>query len=129
MEGHEHLEFTPDFTPWLVVAIIAALAVVGVVLWFRWARRSPVSATPEKPAEKPAAPKAEELEVKYGENVAIFDMLRQKGGPMSQTEISEQIGIGAEPISRVLIDMEAIGMIERRWDAAKKTFMVTLREW
>lgn len=129
MHGHEHLEFTPGFSPWLVVAIFAALVVLGAVLWFLWAHRSHTDTGPEKSEGNPSAPKDNEMKVMYGENIQILEMLRQQGGPMSQAEISEQMGTETERIAGVLKDMEAKGLIERHWDAAKKTFIVALREW
>ena len=129
MHGEEHLEFASGFSPWLAVAVSAALAVLGAFLWLLWTHRPRTGAEPETSDGKSPAPKDKETEVVYGEHIEIFGMLTQKGGPMSQTEISEQLRTEPERIAKVLTDMEARGIIERRWDSDKKTFIVALREW
>jgi hypothetical protein len=136
-EHYKHSEFINGLGPWLLFAVVIGLCGLVVILWLFLRNRSKppsdvvaskeaalpteklVQSEPLPPVESRcrATPAPEESD--------ILDLLWQNGGPMSQTEIAESLGGDAQRIAETLKSMESQQLIERQWDAGKKTFNVS----
>lgn len=58
----------------------------------------------------------------------ILGMLRQKGEPMSQGEIAENLGVAPDALGSWLAGMERREMLGRTWNTEQSTYVVHLRD-
>jgi hypothetical protein len=117
---YEHSEFISG-GPWLVVVVLAGLGGLGIIIWLlfrnRWRGTSSLTRdTDQKPSTEGAL---------SWEEQTILALVRQNGGPMSQSEIAGCLPmIGADEIAKALKSLETMKLAGRKWDAEKKTFNV-----
>lgn len=57
----------------------------------------------------------------------ILAMLRQKGGPASQSEIGEIVSMDADETADTLRRLEDRGLVRREWNREKKAYIVSAR--
>lgn len=98
---------------WMIFLIIGAVILIGAIIWF--ISRRTVSNDGLAPHERKTL---------SSEQKEILSMTRQKGEPLTQTEIVGIIPGGLEYVVEILKDMEAMGIIQRKWDSEKKTYLI-----
>ena len=110
---HSHHIFT--YESWLVVVLLAALLVVVILLIWFFHRRAVASdgLTGRERKELPS------------EQREILSMLRQKGGPMLQTELVDVMPYDLDDIAAILKEMESKGLIRRMWKSEQGTYEIT----
>jgi DNA-binding MarR family transcriptional regulator len=59
------------------------------------------------------------------EQKEILSMVRQKGEPVTQIEIVDNISGDLEYVAQILKNMEARGLIRREWDPEKRTYLIS----
>ena len=100
---------------WIIIVIIGAvILLIGILIWF--IHRKTVSSDGLTPDERKTLP----LEQKE-----ILSMVRQKGEPLSQIEIVDIISGDLEYVVEILKNMEAKGLIRRKWDSEKGTYLIS----
>lgn len=110
--GHHALH---AFEPWLIV--IGALAFIGVVVIVVWfVQRRTVASDGLTPAERRGLP--------YPQR-EILSMLRQHGGPMTQSEVADVMPVDPEFLAESLKSMELQGTIHRRWEPRESAYIVS----
>lgn len=100
--------------PFIVVGLVVTATTVVVVIWLLL-RRYLVESDGLSKAE------AEKLSPEQSD---ILAMLRQKGGPLSQSRICEDTGKPSEEIASHLRVLENKGLVQRKWDSEKRAYIV-----
>jgi len=126
-EDYEHLDthWVPQIGDWWLLLLIAILVVVvaAIVLFMFLRRRSredeheQASPCGINPAVRNAGPSAEC-------ETQILAMLKQKGAPVSQMEVVENLGMPESEVVAALAELEECGLIRRRWDRDRYTYLV-----
>jgi len=57
-------------------------------------------------------------------DAGILAMIRQKGEPMPQFEVAENMGVDLDALASRLADMERREMLRRTWDTDRATYVV-----
>jgi len=100
---------------WIVFVLIGAvILVMGILIWF--ISRRTVSSDGLTPNER---------KMLSSEQKEILSMARQKGEPLTQIEIVDVIPGGLDCVVEILKNMETEGLIRRRWDSEKRTYLIT----
>lgn len=111
MSQSHHTAGGLDF--WMIFLIIGAVVLIGAIIWF--ISRRTVSNDGLTPRERKTL---------SSEQKEILSMARQKGEPLTQTEIVGIIPGGLEYVAEILKNMEAKGLIQRQWDSEKETYLI-----
>ena len=113
MHGGHH--FSPVGGPWVIALIVVLIvALVGVILWL--IHRRTILSNGLTPRERKEFP---------WEQREVLSMLRQQGGPMLQSEIIDLLPGDLEDFAEVFKAMEDKGLIYRKWNADKSSYVVT----
>ena len=111
--GH-HFSSAGDF--WMIALIVGSLiALIVLILWL--IHRRTVMSNGLTPLERKKLPRVER---------EILAMLRQNGGPMTQSEIIDVLPGDLEDLAEVMKGMEDKGLIDRKWTPEKGSYVVTL---
>ncbi len=68
----------------------------------------------------------DDYDSQYDFDAKILAMLSQKGEPMRQSEIAENLGMDLEELGSWLAGMEQRDMLRRAWDPAQSVYVVHL---
>ena len=110
---HSHQTF--PYEPWLVVLFIAGLIVAVILLIWFIHRRTVASDGLTGKERKELPPEQREL----------LSMLRQHGGPMLQSELTDIMPHDTEDLAGILKEMETNGLIQREWKSQQGTYEIT----
>jgi DNA-binding MarR family transcriptional regulator len=111
MNHHGHGIGSP-FWIWLVIGgILLVVAIVALLSYFRGRQADGLS-------------RAERRELGPVQ-AEILAMIRQNGGPMLQTELTDTLLYDTEDIAGMLKDLESKGLIRREWKSENETYEIT----
>jgi len=100
---------------WIIFVIIGSvILLIGILIWF--ISRKTLSSDGLTPNERKAL---------SSEQKEILSMVRQKGEPVTQIEIVDNISGDLEYVAQILKNMEARGLIRREWDPEKRTYLIS----
>jgi hypothetical protein len=115
------------FGTWPGIAILGVLLVVGLcVAIFLLTRRATKFASPTGPREAMNSEQSSIAECGGDFDARILAMLSQKGEPIPQAEIAENLRCTEEELAKWLASMERRELIRRSWEATRSTYVVHL---
>ena len=128
-----------------LVLIVAAIAVLTLLLRGKSrpedASRTPSAAEPQTPPTPdattrnthPSSTDSDEdpkqaMQKYFDREDEIMAVLKQKGRPVTQSELCQSLGLTADELARALSDLEQRAFLRRTWDRERQDFMVRRQE-
>lgn len=110
MNHHGH-GIGPPFWIWLVVGGILLIVVIVVLLSYFRGRQSDGLSRAERRELNPV-------------QVEILALIRQNGGPLLQSELSDILPYDVDQIAEILKELESKGLIRRQWKSEQQTYEI-----